>query len=265
MWKVTDENYKYVECVLQKEKEKNIYILGDIAQYGLNGENVECFAGGEVENIQYVLMRFCNSYVLYMPVPNLAIKELYTFFQSKKIHCISGERNTIKYVQEMFKHVHVINNKMLKIDGESVDVIKQNKSEDIRILSVANLLEIQAFYCKIKEFKEKFSGDSGRKKIEEQFHNGKIVGLYKEGKLASVAALSAETEGFAMVDNVATAKEFRRQGLGYQLLKRICFWEIREKGKEFLCVCCDDVRAENLYKKAGFQEIGIYSMAYPEE
>lgn len=264
MWKVTDENYEYVERVLKKEREKNIYILGDIAQYGLDGEHVECFAGGELECIQYVLMRFCNSYVLYMPVLDLATEELHTFFQSRKVHCISGEGDTIKYIQGMFEGKQIIDNKMLKIDSKSVEVQEENRSQDIRSLSIEDISEIQRFYGEIEEFKEKFSGESGRKKIEEQFGNGKIMGLYKEGRLASIAALSAETAEFAMVDNVATAREFRRQGLGCQLLKTMCFQELVERQKEFLCVCCDDIRAEKLYKKVGFQEIGIYSMLYPK-
>lgn len=48
MYKVNAEKFTYVEHFLQKEKAKNIYILGDIARYGLDGDRVELFAS-EIE------------------------------------------------------------------------------------------------------------------------------------------------------------------------------------------------------------------------
>lgn len=262
MWKVTNENYKWVEKVLQKEKEKNIYILGDIAQYGLDSEQVECFAGGELENPKYVLMRFCNSYVIYMIDLNSALEELNTYFQNKEIRCISGEEKIVNRMRGMFDDSHIVNNKMLKLSGWQSDMVECFENEKISALSKNDLLEIQKFYVQIDEFSEKMGGRDGLCKLKEQFCNGKIYGLYYKENLTAIAALSAETSKFAMLDNVATAKEFRREGFAYRLLKNICWHEFVQNGKEFLCVCCDDIKAENLYKKVGFQEIGIYSMLY---
>jgi Predicted acetyltransferase len=262
MWKVTNENYKYVERVLQKKKEKNIYILGDIAQYGLDSEQVECFAGGKLECPEYVLLRFCNSYVVYMPDPDIGLEELGIFFQEKEIRCISGENITIEKIAKIFPHSYIVNNKMLKLSGQQSDIGEHFKDEKIRLISEESLRDIQKFYCEIDEFSEKMRGDIGISKLKEQFYNGKIYGLFHTEKLLAAAALSAETESFAMVDNVATAKGFRKKGLGYRLLKRICYQELTKNKKDFLCICCSDRNAENLYKKVGFQEIGTYSMLY---
>lgn len=265
MWKVTDENYKYVEKVLRAEKEKNIYILGDIQKYGLNGNEVECFAGGECgEDIPFVLMRFCGSYVIYAPKPIDVTKELEVYFAGRPIHCISGDRMIINRIRDIFDDAVIVDNKMLKLD--KTQLIYNGRcecvEENIRELNEKDCFAIQKFYSGIDEFREKFAGNVGIQKIKEQFHNGKIMGIYEDGQLASIAALSAETEEFAMVDNVATAKEYRKKGLCYKLLKRMCEIEMYKNNKQFLCVCCDDQRAENLYKKVGFREIGIYSMLY---
>lgn len=261
MWKVSVKEYPYVRRMLEEDMEHNIYVLGDIARYGLDSEKIECFAGGSLEHPEYVLMRFGKSYVLYSSALELDMKELGAYFCGKEVHCISGKNETIEKIGALFPGSHIIVNKMLKLSGRQYNLNECFENKTV-LYTNKSLGMVQAFYCEIDEFCEKMEGEMGRRKLEEQFRNGKIYGLHYGGGPVAMAALSAETEKFAMVDDVAVAKRFRKQGFGYELLKSVCHREIVENGKEFLCVCCSDIGAENLYKKVGFVEISAYSMLY---
>ena len=259
MKKVTRKDFEKVKSVLNTNPYFNVYILGDMERYGFDKEYLECYINDDVDHIQYVLMRFKDSFVLYANNDNFDLMELKSYFERRKIHCISGETKTINRLKSIFSNSEIIENKMLKLDKFGV---LENDGYDIRKLSTYQINEIQKFYLQIDEFQSKFANQSGIERISEQFRNGSMYALYVEGEIASMMALSAETQSQAMIDNVATSKAFRRRGLSYNLLKQVCEYELVKCKKDFLCVYCSDIRAEMLYRKLGFEDVGNYSMLY---
>lgn len=262
MHKISDNEYeKHIKNVLLREKEKNLYILGDIQQYGLQSETVECFVEGGLVEPNCIIMRFCESYVFYSPKNDFDLNIIQDFYTGKSVRCISGKQETISIISSLWHNSYTIENRMLRIDSNTCINDSQDESVSIKRLLLSDINEIQKFYLDIPEFAERFSGTEGLSRIVEQMNNGKIFGLYEGGNIISIAALSSMTSEFAMIDNVATKKELRGRKYGEVLIGKLCCEELRE-GKEFLCVYCNNPYAERMYKKVGFQEIGVYSLLY---
>ena len=225
--------------------------------------------GGGCSSIQFVLMRFCNSYVIYAPTPTFALEELQAYFKGKRIRCISGVKEIIDYVAPVFGSKRsYTETKLLKFTREDCQLLHSSCDEweenDIKELSKERIQDIQNFYLQIKEFEEKFRGKMGIQKIREQFSNGKFIGVYRDSKLVFVFAFSSETEEFAMLDNIATLAEYRGQGIAYRAIRAACAKEINQNKKELLCWPCEGRVAERVAKKIGFHEVCMYSFFYPD-
>ena len=92
----------------------------------------------------------------------------------------------------------------------------------------------------------------------------KIIGIYCEQFLVGYLAFSMIVDEMEIL-NIGVAPEFRRQGLGANLMEgllQIC----KENGinKGFLDVKVSNSAARRLYEKYGFAKIGLRKRYYPD-
>ncbi|WP_457571095.1 ribosomal protein S18-alanine N-acetyltransferase [Desulfovulcanus sp.] len=97
--------------------------------------------------------------------------------------------------------------------------------------------------------------------VQEHFY---VFGLKSGGRL--VGYISFFLVGKEMeILNLAVHPERRRQGLGTKLLYTALIFFRRKKGKKvFLEVRPSNVAALNLYKRAGFVQVGLRRNYYPD-
>lgn len=261
MKKVGESDYKRILRYLKNRAVDNVYILGDIQSYGISDDSIELFYEGDADRPDFLLMRFFQSYVISAEDSDFSVDDLKKYFSEKTVRCISGFHHVVAHLDTVFQERRVIESKMMILRHDMNKVLEEPSNSAIQRLVSENSGEIQDFYCRIPEFFERFYGNDGMKRIYEQFKNGAFFGLFEGKELVTVAALSATTDSFGMIDDVATLEEYQRRGYAYRLLSYLCGTELREK--DFLCVYCDDLRAEKLYRKLQFEEYGQYDLIYP--
>lgn len=130
---------------------------------------------------------------------------------------------------------------------------EDNRKVNIRRMEEKDLVEV----LRIEE--ETFSDPWTMKDFSDSFHNQNNTYLVAEvdGKLAGYCGYwGIAGEGY--IYNVAVAKEFRRQRIGYTMLRALLD-EAKEKGIEAITL---EVRRSNLpairlYESLGFQDVGI--------
>lgn len=260
--KVSAQQYeKYIKKILLRKKEKNIYILGDVENYGLNNKMIEIFVDGDVQKPYCIIMRYGNSYVVYSPEEIIHAERIKDFLKEKSIRCISGEYKTICCLQEQWENSYIVKNTMLRIKKEMYKRGCDFIDSCIKCLDEKYIEDIQALYLEIDEYSDKYIGENGISRITEQIVNGKVYALVENEKIISIAGISADVREFAMIDNVAVRAGYRGKGNGKRLLTQICKREF-DSGKDFLCVYCNNPIAESLYKAVGFKEIGKYGLMY---
>lgn len=88
--------------------------------------------------------------------------------------------------------------------------------------------------------------------VSHKIRHGLIHGkcIYRDGKCVSVALTSGETESVAVISSVATLKNYRRQGLGEQVVSALA----QSLDKEIFLMT-DNETTKNWYERMGFTTI----------
>ena len=84
-------------------------------------------------------------------------------------------------------------------------------------------------------------------KIRHSLIHGKCI--YKDGKCVCVALTSGETEKIAVISSVATLREYRKQGLGRQVVLALA-----QSLDKDVYLMTDSEKTKNWYEKMGFVE-----------
>jgi predicted GNAT family acetyltransferase len=129
-------------------------------------------------------------------------------------------------------------------------ILSQNTNKyHIRPISVEDLDLIVELY---KQVFESFAPkEVMEKKLAEK--RGRGVCIEIDGKIGSVAQSDFETKDGALIVGVATAKEYRGQGLGTECLKFLCN-NLQKEGKD-LFLQYHNLDAEGIYNRLGFKKI----------
>lgn len=83
----------------------------------------------------------------------------------------------------------------------------------------------------------------------------RAVGIYENGRLASCALTSAETESDAVISGVATEIESRGKGLAKGCVRTLIS-KLKTLGKKNIFVMTDEPRLSEYYERLGFERSG---------
>lgn len=97
--------------------------------------------------------------------------------------------------------------------------------------------------------------------ISHRLRHGAAYGVvrYREGRLAGCGLAPAVTEEEALLSALAVEPEFRKQGLGREIVEEIC----RAMGERRVYVLRADGENEGFYEKLGFQPCGRWTSGKP--
>ena len=115
-------------------------------------------------------------------------------------------------------------------------------------ISVEDLDSVVELYEEV--FKSFASKEIMENKIKQKRGRGVMIKLH--GKVASVAQSDFEIKDGALIVGVATAKEYRGQGLGTDCLTYLCNI-LQQEGKD-LFIQYDNMEAEGIYSRLGFKK-----------
>lgn len=254
--KLNDSHRDVVLNYVSKEPNINLFIIGDIEQYGFDKDFQEVWGNFDGENnLKGVLLRYSNNFIPYIEDLDEDVyefKEIIKLYKGQKF--ISGKADIIEKFRDVLENYEEKimyfcelrdNKKLLPCD----DCIKSAKEED------AN--RIHDLISTIDEFLVQDSVEEIRDKIR---NNNKIAYYIEndEKDIITISQITAENSKSAMVVGVATRKEYREQGYMSKCLSNLCY-DFLEKNKS-LCLFYDNPKAGKVYHKIGFKEIGIWTM-----
>lgn len=260
MRKLTKEEYLTTMNYVLKEPEYNLFLIGDLENYGLDSPQVSVYTGeGREESpLPYVLLDYKGSFAFYSHNPDFPAREVAGFLSCHGLHNLSGKLSLIKKIIPHMKDLEIVPTYLARLDKPP----EQTKASNMRRLlegdipDILNLLgQTEAFYT----MKTKTPEENQRDIRDSLSHGGRMYGIFDHGLLVAVAGTAAENSMSAMVVSVSTLPPYRRRGYASALVSKLC-GDCLKEGMKFLCLFYDNPEAGRLYQRLGFKEVGQYAM-----
>lgn len=257
--KLTENHRKMTLEFLNHEPAINLFIIGDIENFGFDEDFQELWGSFDDANqLQGVLLRFNENFIPYYKNDNFDITDFRNMIASNNIpkKIISGKESIVKRFKEVLRSpkeksmyfCELRDSSKLREYGDDIQIAVENDARRIYDL-LENIEEFQTTDTNsVERIQKVISSKAGRIYFVED----------KEGELLTVSQTTSETSTSAMVVGVATRKEQRGKGLMSQCLSKLCH-DVLEEGKT-LCLFYDNPKAGSVYHSIGFESIDRWMM-----
>jgi hypothetical protein len=238
---------------LRKEKEFNIFIIGDIENAPDDADYMDIYIDGDLFQPRGVLLRYFDYFILYTH-GQMNYKQAAKIMKDYgKAKVLSGKKNCIDeikpFVYDMIEEEHKMHFTALK------EPLFKHYDYEIKKLTVENAYKVTKLLDNIDEFnaRDNESFVSGIK-------NGSARSYYMEidGKVVSTASTSAESRDAAMIVAVATDRSYRNRGYATAVMSKLCS-DLLKEGK-IPCLFYNNPSAGKIYERMGFRRIGFWKM-----
>ena len=255
--KLTEQDRKQVLDYLQKEPSINLFMIGDIENYGFDHEIQDVYAEFKNENIISVFLRYKEALLyysqdLYFNPEWLEIVEgiKHLFFSAKKSLVELIKKEVTGYTEKpmYFCEAKSINPEF-KLDES--DIILSQTEEDAG-LNFDLLHSIEEF----DGFKHQKRDEYIESKMKDTSESVTYY-IKKDGVCASTVSTTADTSVSSMVVGVATHLEHRQKGYASKLMVKLMDEYINKRNK-YLCLFYDNPKAGKIYHRLGFKDIDMW-------
>ncbi len=263
--KLTESDRKAVLKFLAAEPELNMYIIGDIKNFGFDSEDQAIYAEFR-DDAYYAVMSQNLSHIVYYAKDGDFNTKWLDVFQQFNFLFLSGKAALIKAISPHLPNMVEDRLEFMKsttfkkqddVDYEGVEILETEADAELVYNLLNTIEELDSVKMKSKdEFIQYLMDNSG--------DNGTTVFYREDGKVVANATAVGETTHTAMVVGVATDPDYRQRGLGKKVLHYLLDFYVNHKEKT-LCLYYDDPRAGALYEKLGFVHIGEWIMLLKED
>lgn len=247
-----DKLFKFLE----KEKAYNLFILGDVENFGFESDFQELWAEFDGENYSAVLLRYKNFIIVSSYGEfnvNIFVDKIKSF---EGIQGISGKEWVIDLLAPHFNFKKIRKQYLAQLSDIN-DIPEELLSDRSEVAKTEDAIEVHALGESIVEFSDFKSTVEGTK--ERIFGNNSRTFCYRENeKIVSIASSTAEIATAAMVVGVCTHPEFRGKGYASKCTASLSY-ELLQEGKQ-PCLFYDNPAAGKIYRKMGYKEIGKWDL-----
>lgn len=258
MRKLTEHDRKQVMDYILKEPEFNLFFIGDIENFGFDNKDVELFASDSDTGYDFLLLCYLDNFLLYSDHTDYDVREAADFISEANPKCVNGKSDIVEKLLPFLPDRYGEKAFLSRLNEVKALPVMADGAEVCR-LTPDNASDIVALYLQIEEFRDLYGSDvNSIKQVRLNLENGgHSYGVFRNGKLVSVASTGAENSVSAMVMGVATLPEARKHGFASYLVAKLC-GDFLNEGKQFLCLFYDNPKAGSIYHRIGFTELGNY-------
>lgn len=258
-----EEDREEILRYVKKEPEMNLFLIGDLENFGVENETVNFYLHEERERWDFLILRFHQFFILYSQYEDYNAGEAIAFLKGQTPDCISGKTVLLERIASAFPQWTVESTYMSRCNRTESGpeqpaelVIRRLEKKDVPE-AVDLLSDIEEFG---KTYKKSEREEQIRRMAEEMSRGSKAaVGGFLDGRMVSIASTSAENSESAMVVGVATRTGHRGKGYASMVVSALCR-DCFGRGKKYLCLFYDNPVAGRIYNRIGFQELGEYGM-----
>lgn len=257
---LTKEDDEISFALVSKKPAENLFIIGDIEAFGFE-ESFQKLWGEFDENgeLKAILLKFHDNYIPYASNEFDAKGFANIINEDPEFRILSGLEHLTKEIEP---YIHRSQSKKRTLFYAKLEKLNQVTPSlpfsEVKQLTVEEIPRLVELYKEIPEFDNaQRNGAAGHKKSMEK---GVAHTYYMErnGKLVSAASTAAENSQSAMMVRVCTHENYKRQGMATTVLLKLCS-DMLKTGRT-LCLFYDNPDAGTIYKRLGFQDIGMWTI-----
>ncbi|HET7578367.1 MAG TPA: GNAT family N-acetyltransferase [Bacillales bacterium] len=261
--KLTEKDHEKVMAFLSDEAAFNLFIIGDIENFGYDSDFQEIWAEFDGEGgIQAVCLRYYQNFLVYAKGDFDAAVFADIMLQGAGPDVVQGKVD----VMTRFDQLPGISfgKQRSMFFAELKDTAQLDEPEipaRFKKAGVEDVDRLLGLRSQIAEFTITASSrDSLVRGIESGA--GRTFFIEENGEIFASASTTAENTYSAMVVGVATRPDSRRKGYASLCMSALCR-EVLDEGKT-LCLFYDNPEAGTIYKRLGFRDIGMWKMYLKE-
>lgn len=253
--RLAQDDHEEVLRFLLPEREVNLFILGDIENFGYDFPEIPIWGDFDPEGrLRAVLLRFYDSLVFYSRGEDDRDAML-DLIRQQSFRLLSGSLDIVRPVGEALgltldKDLYFCRMEKPVLEGLAgpIDRVDEAGPDDIpQIIDLLNQIEEFLDISRPEPLRQKFKTREGR-----------VFVVRENGRIVSIAQSTAECRFAGMVVGVATLPGFRQRGFASACMARLC-QALAAEGKG-ACLFYDNPKAGSIYKRIGFEDIGRWAM-----
>ena len=256
--KLEDCDKEMVMSFIDQEPAQNIEMIGGLNLFGISN-GISVFYGIFVqEDLKGIIAHVEPATVQYYTTGAGESEEAAQFINELNWKELYGKKEAIEPLIHKIDHKEMVNRFLAETDD--YDWFELDASMVATVTSELELQEVIDLYEEIEEFQDFMS--MGREKVLEIYRkialegeNGKKTYLRKNGRLVATAGAGMENSDYALLEGVATAVDYRNQGLASIACMQLMN-EYKKKGKR-LCLFYTNPAAGSIYRRLGFKETSV--------
>jgi len=246
------------------EPNVNLFILGDIENFGFDNDFQEVWFQTFKDQIAGIVLRYHDNLILYSKDLNMDFQEVKTFLDTLKVRVISGKGMVMERLHPLVADRF---SKREMSFCELVDSLKLTEDTgEVMIAEKADAMEIAEVYGQISEFAGLYPSEveTRHRQIANRIESKEGVHMLirRDGRIVSHANSAAETSVSGMIGGILTLPEYRNQGLANRVISALCK-NLVQRGKS-VCLFYDNPEADGLFQRLGFQVTNKWTISAKE-
>ncbi|AEM73870.1 GCN5-related N-acetyltransferase [Caldicellulosiruptor acetigenus 6A] len=262
--KLSAQHFDKLMEFVRKEREWNIFIIGDVLSYGFDSPVVQVWGEFDLktDSIKAVLLQYRKDLIFYSDTLDYDIEGFSNIILNLKFKTFSGKKSAILPFAKKIKFSQKREQSFSKLsqpqDFSSFN-LKPEEENMVKIITKDNIEEnldkidmLVYLYQSIEEFLNPATFDQIKQDVS--LGRSRIYYIEEDDMIVSSARTGAEIQDMAMVISVCTMHEYRGKGYATMCMKKLCS-DLLSEGKS-LCLFYENPAAGRIYKKLGFEELG---------
>lgn len=247
----TKEQVPALLAYFEQDLKNCLYSYIDLKKYGIDNPHLHIYYSTRDGAISAVATEYYKGIQLFSYGETLDIEETLELIRKLDTPMVNGKKELIELLEphlgaDFEKEVGYV--AWMKALKPGADLTKVEQAGEEKCLEIARLIctdEGLGGHYVPEEFCQQLVD-----RQREQF--GRNYVIYQNGKIVCHAATYAEIDNLAIVSGVIADAACRGQGLGYQVVSRLCH-DLLEEGKR-PCIFYFKKEAAGLYAKVGFED-----------
>ncbi len=248
-------------ALLKRQPAENLFLIGDIEAFGYDQKFQKVW--GEFNNkgeLIAVLLRYEENFIPYAISEFNAQAFAEIMDQEATYSMLSGLKEITEQIEPYIKKKRLKRKRQFyyaKCIELSSDTTQNIDTSTVLQGVPDDAEELVTLLRAIPEFSEsKITVESKRRGLEKGVSRSFFI--KEDGKMVSTASTTAENTLSAMVVGVATLEDYKKKGYASKCMVKLCR-QLLAENKE-LCLFYDNPAAGAIYKRIGFEDIGLWMM-----